>query len=188
MEHRYRQLMRKVRFYLLTEIRKKSWVSRFLSVGIFDHAYWSWTRSSVATGAGWGAMAAIAPLPMQSLWGIFACLWRKGNIPMAVLMAWLSPPGFSLFAVPGQWWLGWALFSWLGLPTSGANLDMLKAAVTQCSWEPFRGLGIGMISVEFITGWLVSSVVVGAFFYWLVQLLWGIGHVLKSRRAPGHEA
>ncbi|MFQ7534864.1 MAG: hypothetical protein ACLRPT_06930 [Akkermansia muciniphila] len=28
-----------------------------------------------------GAAAAIAPLPMQSLWGVFACLWRKGISP-----------------------------------------------------------------------------------------------------------
>ena len=105
MEHRYRQLMRKVRLYLLTEVRKKSWASKFLSASVFDSVYWSWNRQSVATGAGWGAAAAIAPLPMQSLWGVFACLWRKGNIPVAILMAWLSPPGFTFFAIPGQWWL-----------------------------------------------------------------------------------
>ena len=129
MEHRYRQLMRKVRLYLLTEVRKKSWASKFLSARIFDPVYWSWNRQSVATGAAWGAAAAIAPLPMQSLWGVFACLWRKGNIPVAILMAWLSPPGFTFFAIPAQWWLGWFLFSLVGLPTSGANWQMLKTGV-----------------------------------------------------------
>ena len=114
MEHRYRQLMRRVRLYLLTEVRKKSWASKFLSARVFDSVYWSWNRQSVATGAAWGAAAAIAPLPMQSLWGVFACLWRKGNIPVAILMAWLSPPGFTFFAIPAQWWLGWFLFSILG--------------------------------------------------------------------------
>ena len=161
MEHRYRQLMRKVRLYLLTEVRKKSWTSRFLSAKIFDPVYWSWTRESVATGAAWGAAAAIAPLPMQSLWGVFACLWRKGNIPVAILMAWLSPPGFTFFAIPAQWWLGWFLFSRLGLPTSGATWNMLKTGVEQWSWAPFNGLGIGMVSLEFLTGWAVSSVVLG---------------------------
>ena len=133
MEHRYRQLMRRVRLYLLTEVRKKSWTSKFLSARVFDSVYWSWNRQSVATGAAWGAAAAIAPLPMQSLWGVFACLWRKGNIPVAILMAWLSPPGFTFFAIPAQWWLGWFLFSVLGLPTSGANWEMLKAGVQQWS-------------------------------------------------------
>jgi len=73
--------MRRVRLYLLTEVRKKSWASKFLSARVFDSVYWSWDRQYVATGAAWGAAAAIAPLPMQSLWGVFACLWRKGNIP-----------------------------------------------------------------------------------------------------------
>ncbi|XBD76019.1 DUF2062 domain-containing protein [Akkermansia massiliensis] len=63
-----------------------------------------------------GAAAAIAPLPMQSLWGVFASLWRKGNIPVAILMAWLSPPGFTFFAIPAQWWLGWFLFPLWGSP------------------------------------------------------------------------
>lgn len=93
---------------------QKSWASKFLSARVFDSVYWSWNRQSVATGAAWGAAAAIAPLPMQSLWGVFACLWRKGNIPVAILMAWLSPPGFTFFAIPAQWWLGWFLFRFWG--------------------------------------------------------------------------
>lgn len=181
MERRYRQLMRKVRLYLLTEVRKKSWSSRFLSAKIFDHAYWAWTRDSVAIGAGWGAVAAIAPVPMQSLWGVFACLWRRGNIPVAILMAWLSPPGFSFFAIPGQWWLGWSLFNWIGLPTSGANLSMMKAAVHQWSWAPFHGLGLGMVSLEFLAGWVVSSVLLGFLCYGLVQLGWGIGSLVTRK-------
>lgn len=84
---------------------QKSWASKFLSARVFDSVYWSWNRQSVATGAAWGAAAAIAPLPMQSLWGVFACLWRKGNIPVAILMAWLSPPGFTFLPFPlnGGW-------------------------------------------------------------------------------------
>ncbi|WP_187323049.1 DUF2062 domain-containing protein [Akkermansia muciniphila] len=97
--------MRRVRLYLLTEVRKKSWASKFLSARVFDSVYWSWDRQSVATGAAWGAAAAIAPLPMQSLWGVFACLWRKGNIPVAILMAWLSLPAlpFLPFPLNGGW-------------------------------------------------------------------------------------
>ncbi len=99
-----------------------------------------------------GAAAAIAPLPMQSLWGVFACLWRKGNIPVAILMAWLSPSRLYLFAIPAQWWLGWFLFSILGFPTSGANWEMLKAGVQQWSWTPFGGLSIGMVSLGIRSG------------------------------------
>ena len=124
---------------------------------------------------------------MQSLWGVFACLWRKGNIPVAILMAWLSPPGFTFFAIPAQWWLGWFLFSRFGLPTSGATWHMLKTGVEQWSWAPFNGLGIGMVSLEFLTGWAVSSVVLGGLCYGLVQLGWWLGLLIKGRRKHGED-
>ncbi|UQT44225.1 DUF2062 domain-containing protein [Akkermansia muciniphila] len=131
-----------------------------------------------------GAAAAIAPLPMQSLWGVFACLWRKGNIPVAILMAWLSPPALP-FCHSRSMVAGVVSFSVLGLPTSGANWEMLKAGVQQWSWEPFGGLSIGMVSLEFAAGWIVSSVVLGGLCYGLVQLGWRIGHFLHSRRTSG---
>lgn len=182
MEDRYRQLMRKVRLYLLTEVRKKSWAGKLLAAKAFDPVYWSWNRRSVATGAAWGAVATIAPLPMQSLWGVFACFWRKGNIPIAILMAWLSPPGFTFFAIPGQWWLGNLLFSSLGFSSSGANWQMLKSAVEQWSWAPLGELSIGMVSLEFVVGWIVSSTVLGCLSYGVVQASWGIGNLLRSRK------
>lgn len=94
-------------------------------------------------------------------------------------------PGFTFFAIPGQWWLGWFLFSSVGIPTSGANWQMLKTGVQQWSWAPFDGLSIGMVSLEFLTGWIVSSVVLGFLCYGLVQLAWGAGHFLRSRKNPG---
>ena len=100
-------------------------------------------------------------------------------------MAWLSPPGFTFFAIPAQWWLGWFLFSRLGLPTSGATWNMLKTGVEQWSWAPFNGLGIGMVSLEFLTGWAVSSVVLGMLCYGLVQLGWRLGLLIKGRSKHG---
>lgn len=59
---------------------------------------------------------------------------------------------------------------------------MLKTGVQQWSWAPFDGLSIGMVSLEFLTGWIVSSVVLGFLCYGLVQLAWGAGHFLRSRK------
>ena len=78
-------------------------------------------------------------------------------------------------------------FSRVGLPTAGANWQMLKTGVQQWSWAPFDGLSIGMVSLEFLTGWIVSSVVLGCLCYGLVQLGWGIGHFLRSRRKVAGE-
>ena len=73
-------------------------------------------------------------------------------------------------------------FSILGFPTSGANWEMLKAGVQQWSWTPFGGLSIGMVSLEFAAGWVVSSVVLGSLCYGLVQLGWWMGQFLHSRK------
>ncbi len=179
--------MRKVRYYLLTEVRKKSWVSRFLSAKVFDKTYWSWERDAVARGAGWGSIAAIAPVPMQTFWGIGLCLWSKGNIPMAVLMAWLSPPGFILFAVPAQWYLGWWIFSKLGVSTSGASWQMMTDFLDELknwNWtlDPFSGLSVGWVGLEFLVGWVVSSIVLALVCYWGIQLVWRLAHYLKMRK------
>ena len=42
-----------------------------------------------------------------------------------------------------------------------------------------------MVSLEFLTGWIVSSVVLGFLCYGLVQLAWGAGLFLRSRKNPG---
>ncbi|MFR4416886.1 MAG: hypothetical protein ACLT8E_05610 [Akkermansia sp.] len=77
------------------------------------------------------------------------------------------PPGFTFspFRPSGGWVVP---FSLVGLPTSGANWQMLKTGVQQWSWAPFDGLSIGMVSLEFLTGWIVSSVVLGFLCYGLV--------------------
>ena len=131
-----------------------------------------------------GSCRSDCPLPMQSLWGVFACLWRKGNIPVAILMAWLSLPALP-FCHSRSMVAGVVPFSILGFPTSGANWEMLKAGVQQWSWTPFGGLSIGMVSLEFAAGWMVSSVVLGSLCYGLVQLGWRMGQFLHSRKKSG---
>ncbi len=179
MEHRYRQLMRRVKLYLLKEKRKKSFMSRFFGAGIFNDEYWALSRRGVTVGATLGAVAAISPLPMQSLWGIAGCLWKKGNIPIAVLMAWLSPPGFTIVAVPAQWYLGNVVLEFLGLSSSGANWTMMTEVVQQMTIEPLQHLNVWYIGIEFTLGWILSSFVVGLLVFLLVQSLWTLGAVIR---------
>lgn len=172
MEKHYRRLVRKVKYFLLTEIRKKSWWSKLLAANVFDARFWSWERGSVARAAGWGSMAAISPLPVQTFWAILACLWRKGNVPVGVLMAWLSPPGFTFFAIPAQWFLGNYVCAMLGFEGSGAKWAMLEQATKYMSLQPLDGLNLYMIGVEFFLGWILSSIVVGFLCYGIVNCIW----------------
>lgn len=198
MEERYKTLMRRVRFYLIQERRKKTRMGRMLSARVFDEHLWKWEKRGVATGAAWGAACAIAPVPMQSLFGVAACLWRKGNIPVAILMAWISFPGYQVFAWPVQWWVGSVIFAWLGLPGSGATLGLVKDSamkVPACveSWnfdgllQPLQHVHFGWAIAEFAFGCVVTCVLFGVVCYWLVQAGWHIGIAAKSwfRRRRG---
>ncbi|MEG0333057.1 MAG: DUF2062 domain-containing protein [Akkermansia sp.] len=167
--------MRKVKRYLLLERRKKSMMGRYLKVEIFNEEYWGWNRHSVTVGATWGSVCAILPVPMQTFWGIGCCLWKKGNIPVSVLMAWLSPPGFLVVATPAQWWVGWFILSFLGFPGSGASVEMLQKALQTTSMTPLHGLNYWMFGAEFGLG-LVLTCLAMFFFSWsLVQIIWLLG-------------
>lgn len=175
MEQKYKALMRRVKRYLLLEKRKKSVVGRYVKSEIFTDEYWGWNRSSVTVGATWGAVCAILPLPMQTLWGIACCLWKKGNIPVAVLMAWLSPPGFLVVAVPFQWWLGWRILTALGFAGSGATWEMMEEAIKTTSCTHLGELRYWMVGTEFCLGLVLSCVTIFALAWLLVQVIWLLG-------------
>lgn len=164
--------MRKVKSYLHHERRRKTWMGRTLSIRIFDDIYWKWSEKPVATGAAWGAASAICPLPMQSFWGIAACLWRKGNIPVAVLMAWLSPPGSFLFLLPTQWWLGSWIFAFLGFPSSGASLQLIQQCVDEKTFQPLAEVHYGLVLAEFGIGATLSCASLGILVYGIVRGVW----------------
>ncbi len=183
MERRYRTLRLKVKKYLKSEQRKKSWMGRCLSTKIFDERFWLWHKHSVAVGAGWGAVSSIMPLPMQSLWGVAACVWKKGNIPVAVFMAWLSPPGSIIAVVPLQWWLGWWILTSFGFDGSGASIKMLENAITNISLQPLGNLNYWMLGTEFLLGLALSCTVLGLLCYGLVLGIWSLVEGVKHRGA-----
>lgn len=169
--------MRKVKSYLLWEQRKDTkmgWFVRKVGMKIYNEHYWKWERRGVSLGAGWGAAAAVCPLPLQTLWGILACLWKKGNIPVAVLMAWTSPPFFMLFFTPVQWWLGNVMVRLTGLDGSRASVEMVERAVRGCSWEPLAGVNIYVGLFEYALGLVVSCSLIGLAAYGCVQGLWAL--------------
>lgn len=174
--------MRRVRYYLLTERRKKTFVGKWLSQRVFDRHLWAWEERGIAVGAGWGAAWAIAPVPMQTLFAIASCVWKRGNVPLGVVMCWLSFPGYQVFVWPIQWWIGAALLGWSGYG-SGASLTLVAESARQvpacyeqgsCQplWEPLSRLHFGWLSAEFILGTVVSCILFGLFWYGAVRLAW----------------
>lgn len=173
---RYQKLVKKVHAYLTAEREKKGLWSRFISDRFFDSEYWRWHRHCVAVGVGWGAFFSVAPLPMQCLWGAGFSVWKKGNIPVAVLSAWLSPPGFVFVAVPLQWWLGTCVMKMLGLATSGLSFHAMKTLADERSMSAFRVLrhqmNFPLVLWEFFLGVVISCTLLGLVCYGTVHLIW----------------
>ncbi len=186
MKARYRQLMEKVKAYLKKEKAKNSFWSRFISERSFDPEYWQWHRRCISVGMGWGAFFAIAPVPMQSLWGALMCLWKRGNIPVAILCAWLSPPGSAMAVLPFQWYLGNKLFSLLGINVSGLSYAAVKEAAGTGTLKAFSALlsevSFPLVAGELVLGALVSCSALGLLCYGLSQAAWQTGLLLKKRR------
>lgn len=190
MERRYRKLVRKVRTYLRKEQRKNSFWSRFITEKAFCPSYWKWQRQSVSIGAGWGAAFAISPLPMQTIWAMLSCVWKKGNIPIAVLAALLSPPGFAFVSIPSQWLFGTWLLSFTPIESSGLSFEVVKntvgEALKQVSFSPLKAItseiGFWHLMLEFALGAVISCVVLGLFCYLATQGIWRVIAYFAARR------
>lgn len=188
MERRYKQLVKKARIFLKKERRKNSFWGKLISDKFFCPDYWKWQKDNVATGLGWGAFFSIAPVPMQSIFGALFCVWRKGNIPIAMLAAWLSPPGTTFFTIPLQWFFGSWLLKFTPLDSSNLNYDMVKEGFTkaleQNSLSPLKEItsevGFFHVTLEFLTGTIISCSVFGLFCYLTTHFIWKIVRLCRS--------
>ncbi len=108
------------------------------------------------------------------------CIWKRANIPIAVIACWLSPPVTPFLVVlPIQVALGHWIFESLGLPASGLNLadainlnpkeaDFLhvKAGIVLTPKDAFR-----MIQEAFV-GVAISASAAGYIAYWLCRAVY----------------
>lgn len=184
MEHRYRKIMRNIKAYLLTEQKKKSFLGKMLNyIGrgrLYDERYWKWHRAEVAIGAGWGAAAAVSALPLQTFWAILAAWWRKGNIPAAAVMAWLSPPFFMFFFTPVQWFVGHYMLGFF--PIDGSNLTygtvkefskmLYQEPMSSWTIESLENVNWLMGGVEYVLGHTLTCSIAGIGVYFLVHGIW----------------
>lgn len=183
----YGRLRQKVRGYLQRESAKKGLFSIFLSERLFAPQLWKWRREGVARGTGFGLMYSIAPIPMQSIWGAVTCLWVRGNIPMSVLSAWMTPPGAIVIATPLQWWFGAWLFDLVHLPGSGLEYEKMHAFVheldSQFSWltvERFcDGVNPWLVVSELGVGVIISCLLLGLVGYFGTHVIWMLCSSIK---------
>ncbi len=172
----YNKLVLRTQEYLIKRREQGKW-ERFLPERIFDPQLWLWDQRSLAVGIGWGAALAITPVPMQSLFAAFICLWVRGNVPIGILACWLSFPGYQVIAWPLQWALGAYLLRELSPWTSGTSYQLIAEAAAH--WNRgkesieilLQGIHLPTLIAEFLIGCVLSSALLGLLFYGLIKSL-----------------
>ena len=96
----------------------------WIAARVFDRHLWRVEQRGICLGLGLGVFCALLPIPLQMVLASILCIWKRANIPIAVVACWLSPPVTPFLVVlPAQVALGHWIFDSLGLPSSGLNFD-----------------------------------------------------------------
>ncbi len=173
----YNELVDRVDTYIREQRARGTLLGRLLPRRIFAPRLWRWERRGVSTGAAWGVATAFAPLPLQTLFALIACVWRRGNIPIGVLACWVSIPGYQIIVWPLQWWVGALFFRALGYG-SGASFTLIARSARQFAhgWEagiaPLREISLPLLGGEFLFGCLVTCALLGLVVKGLILLIW----------------
>ncbi len=173
----YNELVDKVDSYIRAQRERDTLLGRMLPASVFTPTLWHWERRAIARGAAWGVAMGFAPLPMQTLFALLACIWRRGNIPVGVISCWVSVPGYQIIAWPLQWWVGALLFRLLGWD-SGASVPLIARSAQEFAngWEaglaPLREISLPLLGAEFLFGCLVTCALLGLMVKGLILLVW----------------
>ncbi len=108
---------------------RKGRLRAWLGGAVVDRGLWTLHREKMAWGLAAGLFIAIQPLPMQTLWAVALCIWRRWNVPMAILACWFTNPLTAVITYGPSWVLGkWMLYGKLEWNFSlGAALNDIKA-------------------------------------------------------------
>jgi len=139
---------------------------------------WQFYRHNVAKGVAFGLLTAFIPLPGQTLVAALLAYIARANLPIAIVMTWISNPltfvpiNYGIYKV-GQWLTGDATpyhplseFYWQGASLSETGLHL---------WQWLNSLG-----KPFLVGSMAVSVVSAMAGYFLVQIVWQLVKLIRS--------
>lgn len=132
------------------------WLQPFLDHPNLFHL----NRNSISRAVGIGIFCAFIPLPIKTLITMFMCLIIGANLPLAVIVIWISNP----ITIPPMFFLTYKLGSLL------LDREVMSFSVS-LSWDWFSRLGEEIL-VPLFVGSFLSGLVLGIFGYRLVLFLW----------------
>ena len=117
-------------------------------------------RHSVSLAVFIGIFCAFIPIPIQTLLVIGLCFWWGANLPIAIVIIWLSNP----LTIPPMFYLTYKL----GSSILGMEVDSLSFTL---SWEWFSQLGVDILLPLFV-GSLLSGILLASAGYFFILFLW----------------
>lgn len=117
-------------------------------------------RHSVSLAVFIGIFCAFVPIPIQTLMVIAMCFWLGANLPLAMVIIWMSNP----LTIPPMFYLTYKLGSYI----LGTTLGDFSVTL---SWEWFSQLGSEILLPLFV-GSVLAGTVLASIGYFFVLFLW----------------
>lgn len=134
---------------------------RFLGSWIHNPNLWHLNRKSVSAAAFLGLFIAFVPLPSQMLMAAAAAVLFKANLPVSIVLVWVSNP----LTMPPLFYMAYKVgFALIG--------HTQKAEFTfELSWQ-WLSTGLSQIWEPFLLGCFVCGLFFGLLASTLVRILW----------------
>lgn len=146
---------------------------RHLGEWLHDENLWHLNRRSVSGGVAAGLFWAMIPIPMQMLAAAFTAVVFRINLPISVVLVWLTNP----ITMPPIFYVSYLVGTWiLGTPPDAGEFQMSLEWITtelNAIWKPLY------------LGGLVLGVVLGTLGYCVMRLYWR-WHVISKYRSRAH--
>lgn len=140
---------------------------QFLGDRLRDPNLWHLSRRSISLAFAVGLMAAWVPVPMQMVISAVGALYYRANLPVAVVLVWITNP----VTMPPLFYFAYRVGLWfMGSPSPGENFQFsLDGVMTGLgsSWEPF------------LLGCFIMGITCSAAGYFGVRYFWA-QHVNKK--------
>lgn len=140
-------------------------ISRQRSLGMFGSRLsspelWHLNRTSVSTAFGVGLFLAFLPVPGQMILAALAALWLRCNLPLSVMLVWISNP----LTVGPLFFSAYKVGTWvLGVPEEVTRFSL--------SWE-WLVARADQIWLPLTTGALICGALAAALGFVTIQLIW----------------
>lgn len=153
-------------------LRKHKILGRFAHL-LHEPNLWHFNRNSVARAIGLGLFAAFLPIPFQSPFAVVLAIWLRANLPLSVLMVFITNP---LTMVPIEltaYWLG-------SLIVPGEFKPLPHPFEWSWIWDNLSSIGLPLVIGHFMMS-IIGGIVgyYGILGFWRLHL---IQHLKKRKQ------